>query len=291
MPKFDQYDETTTPDPTDILLVKSGGETRKVQIGNLNTGAISWYGPYVVWANMLQKIDLTGDPPDNGTFTLSYDGVESSAIQWDASATDIEAILDAIPALTGKVNCYKETANPVSDPGELPGDLISVVIRGTPARPKPLIVEDNSLTASAVPVTDPVVDFAVNDGAYVRLRKFNLGEILDNIYVRTVEEFASGTEKTLFVSSDGPASPWHPPEADYIELFGAQDPQSGEDHFSSRSGPPNDAVGVDAGGGYADMPSVALIDNAALFMNVKFRTDDSSGIAHVYLRVGMPITP
>jgi hypothetical protein len=56
--------------------------------------------------NEIQTVAVVGGSPSGGTFTLTYEGVVSGAIAWNATAAAVQAILEAMPNIgTGNVSC------------------------------------------------------------------------------------------------------------------------------------------------------------------------------------------
>ena len=84
----------------------------------------------------VQTITITGTAT-GGNFTLTYSGVSSGAISWNATPTQVEAALLTIPALAALA--------PTFAGGPLPGTGITMT---TPGQPAVLAVGVNSLTGT-----------------------------------------------------------------------------------------------------------------------------------------------
>ncbi len=59
----------------------------------------------------VQTLKFGTPPPDKGTFTLTYGGVSTKTIAYNATAAQIQTALEAIPALTGKVTVASSGAD------------------------------------------------------------------------------------------------------------------------------------------------------------------------------------
>lgn len=98
--------------------------------------------------------------PSSGAFTLSYDGVSTSAISWNASIGTIQSVLRAIPALAG-----------VTASGEISSQLIVITFMGViaPANLLTLVSSTladagHNLTTVQMDETDLTLPLAVLNG-------------------------------------------------------------------------------------------------------------------------------
>lgn len=97
--------------------------------------------------------------PTSGSFVLSYNGINTATIQWNATAATIQSDLQAVTGLGS-----------VTVTGSISGQLLTVTFIGVPPPAQSLEVESNLLMASAVEVeiaiveTDLTLPLAINDG-------------------------------------------------------------------------------------------------------------------------------
>lgn len=80
------------------------------------------YGPYDdAGTNEVQRITITGSPT-GGTFTLTWNGQTTAAIDFDATAAEVQAALEALSNIdAGEVACTG---------GQLPGTAVDVEFKG-----------------------------------------------------------------------------------------------------------------------------------------------------------------
>src|SRR6266851_2158143 len=84
----------------------------------------------------VQTITTTGTPT-GGTFTLSFNGVTTTALQWNVSAANVQLALRALSNIGGTlVTCAG---------GVLPAG-ITVTFSGTLLGPQPVLTHTDSLT-------------------------------------------------------------------------------------------------------------------------------------------------
>lgn len=94
----------------------------------------------------VQRITPSGTI-SGGTFTLTYDGEETDPIDWDATAAEVEAAVEAL-ANVG-------SGNVVGSGGPLPGAFVAITFAGALAGlPVPeLVVDDGNLTGAGATLT------------------------------------------------------------------------------------------------------------------------------------------
>lgn len=103
-------------------------ELESVRVGTSGKTVVAWFRSALTqepapisaldWVTPLSRATLQHGDVDNnetqevshagytsGTFTMTYEGVESGLINFDASAAAVQAALEAIPALTGNITC------------------------------------------------------------------------------------------------------------------------------------------------------------------------------------------
>lgn len=118
-----------------------------------------WKGPYVIYANKWSTIDPTQNTPgfevpDAGTFKLSYGAEETAAINFDATAADVLAALDALPTLTGKIALDPDDHTGLGPgAGPLPTAPVNFVLDDSLAPQLPIVLSDNSLTVASAPIS------------------------------------------------------------------------------------------------------------------------------------------
>jgi len=103
--------------------------------------------------NEIQTLDITGGPPTSGTFTITVtiDGVEetTTTINWDASAAEVQAALEALSILgTGSVTCGG---------GDLPGTPITIEFTGPEVEDTnidPMTTGDSTLDDGTAVITE-----------------------------------------------------------------------------------------------------------------------------------------
>ena len=79
------------------------------------------YGPYAANVSEVQTVTITGTPT-GGTFTLTFDGVTTAAIAYNATAAAVQTALEGLPNIQpGDVVCTG---------GALPGTLVTVTFAG-----------------------------------------------------------------------------------------------------------------------------------------------------------------
>ena len=119
--------------------------------------------------NEVQRITITGTPT-GGSFTLTYEGQTTGSIAYNASAANVQAALEAIPALTGNVTCSG---------GALPGSYVVVTFNNALGGLNvSMLVANASLTGGTSPaiavtettagVQSPQRGLCSTGGTYVR---------------------------------------------------------------------------------------------------------------------------
>jgi hypothetical protein len=93
----------------------------------------------------VQTLNTTG-APTGGTFTLVYGGAPTTPIPWNATAAQVQAALEVIPALTGKIVCTG---------GPIPPGYITVTFKAAAAQ-TPITLGINSLTGGTTPAVTVV---------------------------------------------------------------------------------------------------------------------------------------
>ncbi len=256
--------------------------------GGSQAGAARWVGPHVAWGNLLQTVDMTGDPPDAGTFTLIYNGEETTPLAWNATSDDLKAALSALPSLAGimQVSCYDHASPP--NLGSFPASVLSVVLTNTPARPLALTVGNNSLTAADIPVADPVVEFDAAAEAWYCIADLSEGEIVEDVFVALIESFSNDVKAGAYTAGGDFLFPVN----QYIPLSTTSPVAVGD--FTNLSEGPMTAQMTDAPVNAGAIPTLVLAD-ADLFWNVKDRSsssDDSVGQYKLYVKRATPsLTP
>lgn len=102
--------------------------------------------------NEVQTLTITGTPT-GGTFRLSFKGIKTAAIAYNANAAAVQSALEAISSIgAGNVSCGG---------GPLPGTPVTITFQGALAgSPQPTVVfeaSDNLLTGGASPTGSVVV--------------------------------------------------------------------------------------------------------------------------------------
>lgn len=109
-------------------------------------GLLSFDGTPTDGVSEVQRITPSGTI-DGGTFTLTYDGQATAAIDWDATAAEVAAALVALSNLSaGQV---------VGSGGPLPGAFVAITFAGTLAGlpVTELVVDDSNLTGAGATLT------------------------------------------------------------------------------------------------------------------------------------------
>lgn len=154
----------------------------------------------------IQLITISG--ASGGTFTLSYEGVASSALAWNASATTVQTALRAIPAIgTAGVNVRGRPGGPytaafqgtlLADAGPLTGDVTLLTPPGAAIACEPAtdeVLQDCLDRATDIVrgalrslLADPAFDYAAYgvastaivrgaDSTYLRLPAYQLSSV------------------------------------------------------------------------------------------------------------------
>lgn len=103
-------------------------------------------GQTTTGVNEVQTLTITGTPT-GGTFKLSFKGIKTAAIAYNANAATVQAALEALISVgTGNVSCGG---------GALPGTPVTITFQGAlAAGPQPVVVfetADNALTGGTSP--------------------------------------------------------------------------------------------------------------------------------------------
>lgn len=103
-------------------------------------------GQTTTGVNEVQTLTITGTPT-GGTFKLSFKGIKTAAIAYNANAATVQAALEALISVgTGNVLCGG---------GALPGTPVTITFQGAlAAAPQPVVVfetADNALTGGTSP--------------------------------------------------------------------------------------------------------------------------------------------
>jgi hypothetical protein len=119
------------------------------------------------YVNAVQTITVTG-APTGGSFKLTYDGAQTAAIAWNATAAVVQAALEALPNIgTGGV---------VGAGGPLPGTPVTITFSGpnVAKRSVPLMVADSTgFTGGASPTATPTMSTpGTGYGDYVAPSRF-----------------------------------------------------------------------------------------------------------------------
>jgi hypothetical protein len=138
--------------------------------------------------NAVQTLTITGTPT-GGTFKLSFQGIKTAAIAYNASAAVVQAALEAIISIgTGGVVCGG---------GALPGTAVTITFSGTnfAGLPQPLVVfetgsSDNLLTGGTTP-TGSVAN--TTTGVQAGAMKAWVGDLITPPTVPTVSAVSGGT--------------------------------------------------------------------------------------------------
>lgn len=75
----------------------------------------------------VQTLSLTG-VPTGGTFTLSYGGDTTAAINWDAKGEDVQEALTNLPSLANLTGNYQGTTQVTVSDGSLPSDTLTIFV-------------------------------------------------------------------------------------------------------------------------------------------------------------------
>ena len=118
---------------------------RKIQ-ANSTIRAGTPLGLTTTGVNAVQTLTITGTPT-GGTFKLSFKGIKTATIAYNAAAATVQAALEALISIgSGNVACTG---------GALPGTPVVITFQGSlAASPQPLIVwetDDNALTGGTAP--------------------------------------------------------------------------------------------------------------------------------------------
>jgi len=167
--------------PTDLTMDVTATTTLNDVLDHLNK------------TNEQETITITGGTPTGGKFNLTLNGEKTGDINWNASASDIQTLLVALPSVSaGDVICTG---------ADLPGGTITVEFAGNLAEQDitDMTVSDSTLDAGTATVTEAIKGSAVQgvlDGATASLVNGQI-RITDN---------ASGYSKsdlTMAWSGDG----------------------------------------------------------------------------------------
>jgi len=253
--------------------------------GGSQPGSQPYTGPFTIYALQSQAIDASGDPPDAGTLTVAYDGVESDPINATDNAAAITAALEAIPALTGKVEVTGELAS-----GE---NIVTILLDGSLEPFELFTIANNSLTASAAPVADPLI--YAGGGTTTDLLTPTAGQVVEDfiISVPQNEAFGSGSEIS-WAPEDG--------EADWPQNFGlALDSEDGSDKWTisqDSDGPlgchsASQAIAASVGAGEGNYPTLPAVCNvpSAIQANVSRNGQGTAGIVLVWVKLGGVAAP
>lgn len=189
---------------------------------------------------------------DGGTFTLTYNSVESDPISFDDNAAAVQAALEAIPALTGKITCSG---------GPLPGTPVSIAI-------------DNNVTLflfaeGSNDLTDGTgagtTDVYIKDADIsVDLLTPAVGDIVQDVLLVTVEEF------------DGTVTPTFEADSDSKALT---------------SSPLNSAAGTQSTGNQNDFVFLSQGGVVSIKITGAGGTGNTHGICKAYVEIATPVYP
>lgn len=283
-------DSQATPNG-EVLTADGAGGADWQPNGGSQPGAAVWKGPYPLYGAWWQGTDMTGDPPDAGTFTLTWDGMDSDPINWDDDAAAVQAALEAIPALNGKVTCSG---------GPFPGVQVYVAIDQT-VIPFELVVSNNLLTASAAPVADPLVSLAKDPAVpYIGIAGPTLAadDMLEDIFVRRRVIFPNGSKIEIRLDLTGGAT-WDIPNAGVWKLDDAADnwpaPVSGWDGSDpgyANLGSESELEIWFADGFYRELPVIADEELTFYATLQSFGIGNTAqGFAEFYFKVSTPAAP
>lgn len=123
--------------------------------------------PDIIYKAFVQSVSITGTP-GGGTFKLSYDGTETTAIDHDADTAAVQAVLDAIsPDGGGAAFCVVAGDNPDFTVTYVRRILNEAQVNYLATPSLPLVLSDNSLTGGTAPNVAIVETQARNDGVEV----------------------------------------------------------------------------------------------------------------------------
>lgn len=219
---------------------------------------------------------------DGGTFTLLYDGDETAPIAWDASAATVKAALAALPGLAAAMTLSVYEHNNFPTPGDLPGDL-DITIVNLAARPLPLTIGDNSLTAGS-DVASPQVCFNAQTDAWYCISDVAEGDLVVDTFVGRIEDFLGTTAIGFYDAAGNFLFPGN----QYIPVGDAA-ASANLPGFTHNESTPQTAQMTDAAT-YGEIPTLVLADGD-LFVRVLNRdnaADDSAGEYRLYLALATP---
>lgn len=167
--------------------------------GGGNGGSQPGYiGPFTIYALQAQAIDATGDLPDGGTLTVAYGGVDSDPINATDNAAAAQAALEAIPALTGKIVQVGGGLDLIG------GGIILIEVDESLAPFELFTLSNNSLTASATPVADPLL-YAYGE-TQTDLFTPGAGDVIEDFVISVPQGEGFGSGSTIrFAPASGDA--------------------------------------------------------------------------------------
>jgi hypothetical protein len=167
-------DGTAFGDRTIWLNSITGSGTPGLEGGTDETAWLLWmfHGSESVspaGTNAVQTLTMTGTPT-GGSVPLIYDGRTSGTVPFNATAGQVDAVLEALPNLgAGQITCAG---------GPWPGTAITVTFDGpaTQKRPHPLIVRGtNGLTGGTAPDVTPTTTTAGANAVHTTLASGSVG--------------------------------------------------------------------------------------------------------------------
>lgn len=175
----------TTPNFTHtIVFTGVGGDVALLSYTNHMTGATA--------VNEQQRISLSNT--DGGTFTLTFNGSTTAAIDYDATSSEIDAALEALGNIaSGDLTCAG---------GPLPGSPVTVTFGGTLAgtNQSAMTINTGSLTRTAPTVT--VTQTTAGSGGVNEVQSLRLYSATGGTYTLT---FNGQTTSSLAYNADASA--------------------------------------------------------------------------------------
>lgn len=167
--------------------------------GGAPSGAARWVGPFRLASAKWQAIAMDSGQT-SGTVTFAHDAVSATAVNWNASASDLQTALATIPALTGKVTC---TGGPFAT------NPIWIVL--TISDPQPFTVAASTLD----PAFDPTIGVGVDPGDPsprfgIPTVTLAAGDMFEDMFVNRIVGFPAGTKIEVRQTLDN-LSTWDAP--------------------------------------------------------------------------------
>lgn len=199
---------STLPDEkrdTEAIFADENGDLKHMDpdgnVTDLGSGGNGGYvGPFTIYALQSQSIDASGDPPDGGTLTVSYGGVDSDPINATDDGAAAQAALETIPALTGKIVACSGGLDDIGT------NLLNIELDSSLAPFEIFGVGANSLVNGVTPVADPGIYAA--GSTVTELFTPSAGDVLEDFVISVPQNEAWGTGSDIGFSPQSGDADW-----------------------------------------------------------------------------------